>query len=107
MSDPKEVDTKDLSRRTFMAASAATAAGLALVRDAQAKDDDLAPEVMPINIALVGCGGRGTGAAENCMESAPGVKLVAMGDRQRPHHEPVRELRRAAERHGARHDVAP
>ena len=33
-----------------------------------------------IRIGLVGCGGRGTGAAENCLNSAENVQLVAMGD---------------------------
>jgi predicted dehydrogenase len=33
-----------------------------------------------LRIGLVGCGGRGTGAAENCLRSAPGVKLVALAD---------------------------
>lgn len=33
-----------------------------------------------IRIGLVGCGGRGTGAAVNCLESSEGVRLVAMGD---------------------------
>ena len=33
-----------------------------------------------IRIGLIGCGGRGTGAVENAFNSAPGVKLVAMGD---------------------------
>ena len=33
-----------------------------------------------IRVGLIGCGGRGTGAIGNVMESAPGVKLVAMGD---------------------------
>jgi predicted dehydrogenase len=33
-----------------------------------------------IRIGLIGCGGRGTGATENAFNSAPGVKLVAMGD---------------------------
>ncbi|MDI9641338.1 Gfo/Idh/MocA family oxidoreductase [Geitlerinema splendidum] len=28
----------------------------------------------------MGCGGRGTGAAANCVESSPGVEIVAMGD---------------------------
>ncbi len=72
-------ESQDLSRRSFMAASAVTAAGLALAGQARAEDEDM-PLVRPINIALVGCGGRGTGAAENCMQSTQGVKLVAMGD---------------------------
>jgi predicted dehydrogenase len=34
----------------------------------------------PIRVGLIGCGGRGTGAAENCLESAPNIELTAMGD---------------------------
>ena len=33
-----------------------------------------------IRVGLIGCGGRGTGAAMNCLQSSPGVKLVAMAD---------------------------
>ena len=34
-----------------------------------------------INVALIGCGGRGTGAASNALKAKPGgVKLVAMAD---------------------------
>ncbi|MBI4613328.1 MAG: Gfo/Idh/MocA family oxidoreductase [Planctomycetes bacterium] len=33
-----------------------------------------------IRVGLVGCGGRGTGAAENCLASAPDVRLVALAD---------------------------
>jgi predicted dehydrogenase len=33
-----------------------------------------------VNVGLVGCGGRGTGAAENCMNSSPDAQLVAMAD---------------------------
>jgi predicted dehydrogenase len=33
-----------------------------------------------IKIALVGCGGRGTGAAENCLNAAENVQLIALGD---------------------------
>ena len=40
-----------------------------------------AGESNTINIALVGCGGRGTGAAENALSTHQGpVKLVAMAD---------------------------
>ena len=40
-----------------------------------------AGESNTINIALVGCGGRGTGAAENALSTREGpVKLVAMAD---------------------------
>jgi predicted dehydrogenase len=33
-----------------------------------------------IRLGLVGCGGRGTGAANDCVRSSEGVNLVAMGD---------------------------
>ena len=33
-----------------------------------------------IRVGLVGCGGRGTGAARDCAESAEGVSIVAMAD---------------------------
>jgi len=33
-----------------------------------------------IKIGLVGCGGRGTGAASQALEAGPDVRLVAMGD---------------------------
>ncbi len=34
----------------------------------------------PLKIALIGCGGRGTGAALQAMKVRPGVKLVAVAD---------------------------
>ncbi|NCF99776.1 MAG: Gfo/Idh/MocA family oxidoreductase, partial [Planctomycetia bacterium] len=33
-----------------------------------------------IRVGLIGCGGRGSGAASNCVNSAEGVKLTAMAD---------------------------
>ncbi len=33
-----------------------------------------------MRIALIGCGSRGTGAAQNCLDSAPDVEIVALGD---------------------------
>ena len=33
-----------------------------------------------IRVGLVGCGGRGTGAATQALDADPGVQLVAMGD---------------------------
>lgn len=34
----------------------------------------------PIKVGLIGCGGRGTGAANNAMAAAPNVTVVALGD---------------------------
>ena len=33
-----------------------------------------------IRVGLIGCGGRGSGAADNCANAADGVKIVAMAD---------------------------
>jgi predicted dehydrogenase len=64
------------SRRDFLKSStvAAAAAGLGGVPAAWAAGSDT------IRVGLVGCGGRGTGAAQNVLLSSPGVKLVALGD---------------------------
>jgi len=67
------------SRRTFLkgaTAAAAAGTGLTLARSAHAAGSD------EIKIALVGCGGRGTGAAVQALnnQSMPGVKLVALAD---------------------------
>ncbi len=39
-----------------------------------------AAENNTIKVGVIGCGGRGSGAAENVMHSAPGVEIVALGD---------------------------
>jgi len=64
----------DLLKRT--AAAGAALAGASLARSAHAAGSDV------IRIALIGCGGRGTGAAVNALGNAGGanVKLVAMAD---------------------------
>ncbi len=53
---------------------AALAAGLSIARGAHAAGSDL------VKIALIGCGGRGTGAAINALNTKANVKLVAMAD---------------------------
>jgi predicted dehydrogenase len=66
------------SRRTFLkqstAALATGGATLSLARSAYAGGDDL------IRIGLIGCGGRGTGAAAQALQADKNVKLVALGD---------------------------
>ena len=65
-----------VSRRDFLKASAAVSLAAALPRipGAHAAGSDA------IRIGLIGCGGRGTGAAINCLEAAPGVEITAMFD---------------------------
>ncbi len=63
------------TRRDFLAGAAATAAGLAsLSPHVYAGGSDI------LRIGLIGCGGRGTGAAEQALNADKNTKLVAMGD---------------------------
>jgi myo-inositol 2-dehydrogenase / D-chiro-inositol 1-dehydrogenase len=77
----KQQDTNSSapSRRDFLKTSTALvggtlASGLAGIHGAYAAGSD------EIRVGLIGCGGRGTGAIGNAIDSAPGVRLVAMGD---------------------------
>lgn len=66
------------TRRDFLKTSSAAFAGTALVgsiaRGAYAAGSD------EIKFGLVGCGGRGTGAADQIMNTKGNVKLVSVGD---------------------------
>jgi predicted dehydrogenase len=79
MNNPKRNWTSLTTRREFLAASARAATGAALLsalaRPGYAAEDNT------IRVALVGCGGRGTGAAANALATKSGpIKLVAMAD---------------------------
>ncbi|HEX5243727.1 MAG TPA: twin-arginine translocation signal domain-containing protein, partial [Tepidisphaeraceae bacterium] len=69
----------ETSRRDFVKGAAATAAvaaaaTMSIPRGVYAQGTDV------IKVGLVGCGGRGSGAAQNALNADPGVKIVAMGD---------------------------
>ena len=68
--------TNDTTRRDFLKTTAVAAAGsaLALAGGVHAAGSDT------IKIGLIGCGGRGTGAAHNVLSSAPNVVIHALGD---------------------------
>ena len=72
-------DRTDASRRDFLKGSVAAvggslAGGLSVAHTAHAAGSDL------IKIGLVGCGGRGTGAASQALSTDGPVQLVAMAD---------------------------
>lgn len=71
-----ERSTPKASRRQFLKTSAATATvgTLAVAQHAHAAGNEV------IKIGLIGCGGRGTGAAMQALQAGPFVKLVAMND---------------------------
>ncbi|MEC8556590.1 MAG: Gfo/Idh/MocA family oxidoreductase [Planctomycetota bacterium] len=70
--------TEKESRRGFLKTTTTAAAGIAAVsniaRTANAQGSD------EIRFAVIGCGGRGTGAAANIMNTKGNVKLVAVAD---------------------------
>ncbi len=72
-----------LSRRDFVKRTAVVGAGLSVGASAGLMATEsfaYAGGRATLRIGLVGCGGRGTGAAKNCVDAAEGVELVAMGD---------------------------
>jgi predicted dehydrogenase len=76
---PATQKTAALGRRDFLKASTAVAGGalaggLSLSRSAHAAGSDI------LKIGLIGCGGRGAGAASQAMTADKNSKLVAMGD---------------------------
>ncbi len=66
------------SRRQFLKRSGGALAGAALAGTLSA--GVYAAENNTINIALIGCGGRGTGAASEALRTKGPTKLVAMAD---------------------------
>jgi predicted dehydrogenase len=74
----RRVKGQETNRRDFLKTSAvagtALAANLTLLANVHAAADDT------IKVGLIGSGGRGKGAADNCLHSAKNVKVVALGD---------------------------
>ena len=64
-----------LTRRQFVQASAAATAGLMA-----SSNFAFASGADTIRVGLIGCGGRGTGAAVQALRASENVKLVAMGE---------------------------
>ena len=72
------VQKQKFTRRELLKSSAVSAGALVLggaaVPLAEARGSDT------IRVGVVGCGGRGSGAANDCFKSSPGVKIVALAD---------------------------
>jgi myo-inositol 2-dehydrogenase / D-chiro-inositol 1-dehydrogenase len=69
-----ESNRRDFLKKTTVLTGAAMLSGLPLAQAANSLVDDT------IKVALIGCGGRGTGAALQALLSKQNVKLVAMAD---------------------------
>lgn len=68
------------SRRTFLKTSAAAVAAGSLVSAANMSRTAHAAGSDTLKVALIGCGGRGTGAAVNAMRGDKNAKLTVMAD---------------------------
>jgi myo-inositol 2-dehydrogenase/D-chiro-inositol 1-dehydrogenase len=69
------------SRRTFLKKTGATVFGSALVGfDTLAGERSVYNKNNILKVGLIGCGGRGTGAALQAIKADPGVHITAMGD---------------------------
>ena len=95
------MSTKDTMQRRDFVRAASAAAALPIVLPTVASAARLGEET--ITVGLIGCGGRGTGAAVNALEAGENVKIVALGDLFQDKLEGSR--RRLAERDPARATV--
>jgi len=69
------------SRREFLKGTTAAAAGIALAGGLSiARSAHAAGGTEELKIALIGCGGRGQGAVDNCLSACENVKLIAVAD---------------------------
>ena len=78
MNAQNNADKPSTSRRDFLKQSGGALTGAALASAVTTRA--YAAEDNTIKLALIGCGGRGTGAANNALNTAGPTKLVAMAD---------------------------
>jgi myo-inositol 2-dehydrogenase/D-chiro-inositol 1-dehydrogenase len=71
----KQIDRRDFMKGTAMATGGVMMAGLPVGASAFVN-----PKAKKLKLALVGCGGRGTGAAVQALTADPDIELVAMAD---------------------------
>jgi predicted dehydrogenase len=90
-----------VSRRDFIKTSVVASLAAAIPRNlgAYVAGSDM------IRIGMIGCGGRGTGAAIDCLNAANGVEVVAMADLFQDHLEA--SLRKLKEAHSDKIKVTP
>lgn len=80
MKAPLPPDSGSLSRRQFLSQSSAAVLASSLAVPASLAQGVHVQGSDTLRIGLVGCGGRGTGAAAQALAADKNVKLVAMGD---------------------------
>jgi len=69
-----------MERRTFLKTSLPAAGALTFASLGIERVLGITQGSDRIRVGVVGCGGRGTGAARNCLDSSPGVSITAVAD---------------------------
>jgi predicted dehydrogenase len=87
MKSPEQPNPEQqLNRRNFLKGTSTVVGGVALLGGLSIERSAFAAPDETMKIALIGCGGRGTGAADQTLRAAAkGVKLVAMADISKEH----------------------
>lgn len=80
MEKTESILSNHLSRRTFVKNSALTAGGGILLGSLPIASSAYAAGSDTIKVSVIGCGGRGTGAANQALVADEGVKIVALAD---------------------------
>ncbi len=75
---PAQAPDLAVSRRQFVKAAAGSAIAIGAATRLQASSWVTGREV--IRVGVIGCGGRGTGAAYNALEADPAVRIIALAD---------------------------
>jgi len=85
-----EKTIKEISRRNFMGTMAVASSLLIACGNSKTQKSqkelklpqllDVAPDGPELKAGLIGCGGRGKGAAENFLKAGPNLKVTAVGD---------------------------
>jgi len=76
----KQAEKTKSSRRGFLKQSGSVALGASIASSLGKTPAVYAFGTDEIRVGLIGCGGRGSGAADQVLRAAPNVRLVAMGD---------------------------
>ncbi|MFH0842232.1 MAG: Gfo/Idh/MocA family oxidoreductase [Bacteroidota bacterium] len=90
----KETSEKNIGRRKFISETAMAAAALGsigIISSCKGNEPKKAEEKLPVLLTqapdgsllkagLIGCGGRGTGAAVNFLDAGPNLQITALGD---------------------------
>lgn len=77
MSQNSNLPGDSISRRSFLMSSSSAAVTATLLSGGRFAH---ASAPGKLKVGIIGCGGRGTGAAQNCANASPDVEIYALGD---------------------------